>query len=133
MLHFVLGRTRSGHVQFFRYFFVGGSSAVIDLALYALLLKVFDVHYLVAAFIAYVTGFLWNHLLCVLWVFEKRHSRVKEMGMAFGIALGGLLWTELLLFGFVGFIGIDAFWAKVISQFIVLIWNFSMRKIYVFH
>ena len=132
MRHFVLGRARSAHVQFFRYFFVGGSSAVFDLFIYAVCLW-FGIHYLVAAFVAYTLGFVWNHFLCVMWVFEPRHSRSKEVAMAFAIALGGLAWTELILYGLVDFVGIHAIVAKIISQFVVLLWNFGMRKMYVFH
>jgi putative flippase GtrA len=133
MRHIVLGRTRHPHIQFVRYFFVGGTSAVVDLIAYTILLKFFGVHYLAAAFFAYMVGLTWNHLLCLLWVFESRHSRLREVTMVFLIALGGLVWTEVILYALVGFMGLGAIVAKVISQGLVLIWNFGMRKAYVFH
>lgn len=133
MRHLVFGRAASGHIQFFRYFFVGGTAAVVDLVVYAALLKLLGVPYLIAAFIGYMIGLAWNHLLCVLWVFESKHSRSKEVTMVVLIAFGGLLWTELILYGLVDGVGSDEIVAKIISQVVVLVWNFGMRKVYVFH
>lgn len=134
MRHFVFGRTGSAHVQFFRYFFVGGSSAVVDLVAFTILVAAFDLHYAVAAFFGYMLGLAWNHLLSVLWVFQaSKHHRTKEIFIVFCIAVGGLLWTWLLLFIMIDFWGMHEVGAKAISQVIVLAWNFGMRKIYVFH
>jgi putative flippase GtrA len=134
MRHFVFGRTSSAHVQFFRYLFVGGSAAVVDLVAFTILVTTFDLHYAVAAFIGYMLGLAWNHLLSVLWVFQaSKHERSKEILIVFCIAVGGLLWTWLLLYIMIDFMGIHEVAAKMISQVIVLLWNFGMRKIYVFH
>ena len=134
MRHFVFGRTSSPHIQFFRYFFVGGSSAVVDLAVFTVLVTAFDLHYAVAAFVGYMMGLAWNHLLSVLWVFQaSKHSRSKEIMIVVGIAIGGLLWTWLLLYVMIDLMGIHEVAAKMISQVIVLAWNFGMRKVYVFH
>ena len=134
MKHWVFGRTHSPRIQFFRYFFVGASSAVVDLTVYGSLLYGFGAHtYLFSAFIAYMFGLAWNHMLCLLWVFERKHSRKKEFSMVFIIALGGLFWTELLLWIGVRFFEGDPFFTKAAVLFIVLIWNFSMRKKFVFH
>lgn len=133
MRHLVFGRADSSHIQFFRYFFVGGTAAVVDLVVYTVLLKLLGVPYLVAAFIGYMIGLAWNHYLCVLWVFESKHRRSKEVTMVVLIAIGGLLWTELILYGLVEWEGSDEIVAKIISQILVLLWNFGMRKMYVFH
>lgn len=134
MRHLLFGRTRSSHIQFFRYFFVGGSSAVVDLAVFTVLVTTFNLHYAVAAFIGYMLGLAWNHLLSVLWVFQSsKHARSKEIAIVVGIAVGGLLWTWLLLYLMIDVLGIHEVVAKMISQVIVLAWNFGMRKVYVFH
>jgi len=132
--HLVFGRTQSAHVQFFRYFFVGGSSAVVDLVAYTILVTAFDLHYAIAAFVGYMLGLVWNHLLSVLWVFKaSKHVRHKELLIVFGIAVGGLLWTWLLLYIMIDILGMHEVVAKMVSQVLVLLWNFGMRKIYVFH
>ena len=134
MRHLVFGRANSPHIQFFRYFIVGGSAAVMDLAFFTVMVTMFHVHYALAAFVGYMLGLAWNHFLSVVWVFDtSKHQRSKEIAIVFGIAIGGLLWTWLLLYLMIDLVGIHEVMAKMISQVIVLGWNFGMRKVYVFH
>jgi len=134
MKRLFFGRAQRMRIQFFRYFIVGGTSAVVDLFFYGAMLAYFGVRfYLVWAFVAYMIGLIWNHMLCLLWVFESRHTRWKEFAMVFLIALGGLFWTELLLWAGVEFMNGHPFYTKPFVLLIVLAWNFSMRKKFVFH
>jgi putative flippase GtrA len=133
MKHFIFGRAKSAHIQFLRYFFVGGSASVIDILIYTILISFFSVHYAFAAFVGYMFGLSWNYIIGLFWVFERRHGRMKEILMVFLIALGGLFWTWIILFVMIDMIGIDAVISKLISQIIVLFWNFGMRKYYVFN
>lgn len=120
-------------MQFLRYFFVGASSAVVDFAVFHYLIEYTTLHYFIAAFIGYMIGLLWNQVLCVLWVFESRHTRTKESIMVFFIALGGLIWTEVILYVGIEWFDMNEQVSKIISQGLVLFWNFGMRKLYVFH
>jgi putative flippase GtrA len=129
----LLDKTQAMHMQFLRYFFVGGSAAVVDLLIFTVLVTYFDLHYAIAAFIGYMLGLAWNHFLCIIWVFESKHDRAKEIFMVFAIALGGLLWTWLILYLLIDIAGFDPIISKMISQILVLFWNFTMRKFYVFH
>lgn len=128
-----LNKTKALHLQFLRYFFVGGSAAVVDLLIYTTLLTYADMHYIPAAFLGYMFGLAWNHILCVYWVFESKHQKTRELLMVFLIAVGGLLWTWLILYLMIDLGGIDPIIAKLVSQILVLFWNFGMRKFYVFH
>ena len=133
MKHWFFGPVTSARIQFLRYVFVGGSSAVVNLVSYGFLTEVLDIHYLLAALFGYSLGFCWNYLISVLWVFKSRHSRRKEVAMVVIITIGGLLWTELLLYLFVEFAHLHHFVSMFITLWIVLIWNFGMRKRFVFH
>ena len=127
----IFGSTRSTRIQFFRYFFVGGSSAVVDFCVYVTLLH-FGIHYLLAQFVAYCIGFVWNYLFSILWVFQTSKQFAREIIATFIITMFGLLWTELLLFGMVDFFGVGEIVAKIIATAIVLFWNFGARKVFVF-
>ena len=131
--HCLCSRTRSAHIQFLRYLFVGGSSAVFDLTAYTVGIQYFQLHYLIANIFAFIFGLSWNYLFGLYWVFESRHHRTKEVLMVFTIASLGLLWTELLLLFFVEVLHLGIFVAKIIAIWMVLFWNFGMRKFYVFH
>ena len=133
MKHFFVGRARTVHIQFLRYFFVGGSAAVVDLLIFTVGVTYLNMHYALAALVAYMCGLAWNHIISIFWVFQSKHSRFAEICMVFAIALGGLLWTWLILYGLIDILGLDQVIAKMISQILVLFWNFTMRKFYVFH
>lgn len=133
MKHYIFGRPQNGHIQFLRYLIVGGTSTVVDLAVFAVCTTYFGIHYLFAAFIAYMFGLAWNYSFSLLWVFESKHSRTKEMLMVFLVALGGLFWTELFLWIGVDIFGYIPFPTKCVVVVIVLFWNYGMRKLYVFH
>ena len=133
MLNFFFGRTRTVHIQFMRYLFVGGSSAVLYLLIHFSLTEYAGIHYLISAFIAYMLGLTWNYILGLIWVFESRHHRTKELLMILFIALGGLAWTELILFTLVEYGGLYHLVANFITLWLVLVWNFGMRRAYVFH
>lgn len=130
---FLIQKTKTAHMQFLRYFFVGGTAAVVDLLVFSLFVQYTAMHYIPAAFLAYMAGLSWNHLLCVFWVFDSKHNRGKELLMVFLIAIGGILWTWVILYIGIELVGLDPIIAKIISQGLVLFWNFSMRKFYVFH
>ena len=129
----VVAKTRNPRIQFLRYLFVGGSSAIVDLGIYSVLTTVLEMNIYLAALIGYTVGFAFNHFLSVLWIFESKHSRRKEVTIAYSIAIGGLLWTEVLLLVFVDMLGIGRIVGKAMTQVIVLGWNFGMRKKFVFH
>ncbi len=133
MKHWFFGPVTSARVQFLRYVFVGGSSAVVNLVSYGFFTEAMHINYLIAAFFGYSLGFLWNYLTSILWVFKSRHSRRKEVVMVIVITIGGLLWTELFLYAFVEFGHLHHFLAMFITLWIVLIWNYGMRKRFVFH
>jgi putative flippase GtrA len=130
---FFTQKTRDPRAQFLRYLFVGVASSVVDLGVYAALIRGFHINIFLAAFAGYTLGFVCNHLLSLMWVFESKHSRRKEVVMAYSIAIGGLLWTELLLWVFVHRFLWAPILSKIATQFIVLVWNFGMRKKFVFH
>jgi putative flippase GtrA len=133
MKHWFIGPVTSARIQFLRYIFVGGTAAVVNLVSYGFFTEGLAIHYLLAAFLGYTLGFLWNYLISVLWVFKSRHSRRREVVMVVVITMGGLLWTELILYFFVEFGHLHHFLGMFITLWIVLIWNFGMRKKFVFH
>ena len=133
MKHWFFGPVTSPRIQFFRYVFVGGSAAVVNLVVYGVLTELLGMYYLLAAFIGYTLGFIWNYVTSLLWVFTSRHSRRREVVMVVIITIGGLLWTELILYLFVEFAHLHHFLAMFITLWIVLLWNFGMRKRFVFH
>ncbi len=130
--HWIFGPARSTRVQFFRYFWVGGISTVVDFAVFMFCVRFLGIHYLVAQFFAYCTGFVTNYVLSILWVFQKTNQLVREITVVFIITMFGLLWTELLLYLFIDGFHWTEMTAKVCATIIVLFWNFGARRLIVY-
>lgn len=130
--HWIFGPARSNRVQFFRYFWVGGIATAVDFAVFVFFVREIGVHYLLAQFFAYCSGFVTNYILCILWVFQRTNRFMREITVVFVITMFGLLWTELLLYLFVDKFLLGEVTAKVIATIIVLFWNFGARRLIVY-
>lgn len=133
MKRLLFGRPSSARIQFLRYVFVGGSAAVIHLSSFHLLMEILGLHYLIANVVSFIFSWSWNYAISLLWVFESKHKRGPEALMVLLISFGGLMWNQLLLYLFVEFGSLHPLLANIIATWIVLGWNFSMRKAFVFH
>lgn len=134
MKHWFWGPARNSHVQFFRYFFVGGSSTVVHLSIFYVLVNLLHIHYLVANVGAFCVAFFWNYFLGIWWIFKRgRLSRRHELLFTGGIAIIGLILNSLILSFCVEVLKINPNIAIYIATAIVLFWNFGARKKFVFH
>lgn len=125
-------KINKGLLQFFRYLICGGTSTLVDLVMLYSLTHFIDVHYLIAAPIAYVTGTTTNYTMNILLVFKSSGNIKKEFPLFAVIGIGGLLWTEIIIWFFVDLLDVYVMIAKIIAIVLVLNWNFFMRKKFVF-
>ena len=124
-------RTDNVFLQFFRYIFVGGTSFIIDFSIYLFLINFLNLNYLLSAAIAFFISVLANYYLSTTWVFNQDDidNRLVEFNLFIAISLIGLVFTEILLYVFIGMFDINYIWSKVIASIIVLFWNFSARRV----
>jgi len=125
------GASERTHVQLFRYGFVAAVAFAADFGSLAVLVSGFHVYYLVGAAIGFVLGLVVNYALSTIWVFSayERRNRWWEFGIFALTGLIGLGLTELFIWLLTDFLRVYYLWSKVITAFIVVIWNFSARKI----
>lgn len=129
--HWIFGKTSNTAIQFFRYFWVGGSSAIVDLAIFSICIYALELHWYVAAPLAYFVGTIWNYVLSIWWVFKSSNAYKEFIAVCF-ISAGGLLWTYVLLYLFVDVWLWSELLSKMLSQVLILTWNFGLRKLVVF-
>jgi putative flippase GtrA len=127
-----LGR-RENWLQLVRFCLVGASGYLVNLAVYTLLLKGADAHYLVAAtgsfLVAVTNNYTWNRL----WTFRGQRGHVAYQGLRFlvvstiALAANLLVLHLLVSYGEVG---------KVLAQAIAIVlvtpWNFVGNKLWSF-
>ncbi|HAR42967.1 MAG TPA: GtrA family protein [Bdellovibrionales bacterium] len=127
----LLRKTENSLAQFVRYAMVGGTAAVLDTGCLYLLYQ-FGMNHFAAAAVGFLVGLLANYLLSILWVFQSSGNVRQELALFSIIGIGGLGWTELILWVVVNVANGPVLLGKGISLVLVLVWNFWMRKKFVF-
>ena len=118
-------------VQFFRYAFIGGFAALVDWGVLWLVERL-GAHYQVAAVFGFFAGLAVNYLLSKLLVFQAEKARTRASVEFLGYALigaVGLAITMGLMHVFTEWVGLHFMLSKIIATLIVLIWNFTARKL----
>ena len=126
---------RSGLRSFVRDAFrdFGGSvvALAVDYGLLVLLHRAFDLHYLVAATISFMTGLAVAWSLSVVFVFggRRRLSPGREFAGFIATGLAGLALTQGLLGALVGGVGLPPELAKIPVAGLVFTFNFLSRRL----
>ena len=102
--------------QIMKFGVVGVIAFVIDYGLLALLTEAFGVNYLVSATISFTASVVFNYAASMRYVFTH-----KEGGLGLN---NGCMWAG------VEFLGIHYLIVKIGATFIVMVWNFVTRKIF---
>jgi putative flippase GtrA len=119
-------------LQYFRYLMCGAVATITDISILFVLTHVLHVNYLIAAACAFLTGITVNYSLNTVLVFKSSGQIKKEFPLFALIGIGGLIWTETILWILVDKLDIYVMFAKMVSIVLVLQWNFFMRKKFVF-
>ncbi|HEX5126899.1 MAG TPA: GtrA family protein [Rhodocyclaceae bacterium] len=119
-------------MEFLRYAGVGGLAFVIDFGLLTLAVHL-GVNYLTATVIGFLGGLLTAFTLCVLWVWRgTRATTPKDFVVFTVIGVIGLGLTYLGMWAGVGLLGMHYAIVKVLVAAVVLVWNFALRRLFVF-
>jgi putative flippase GtrA len=115
----------------------GAASAValaVDYGSLVALVRIFGVHYLVAASIAFSLGLIVAYTLSTAFVFKGRArygAGVEFLGFLV-TGLLGLALNQLLLWAFVGLLGLPVELAKAPTAGFVFCFNFLTRRMFLF-
>jgi putative flippase GtrA len=122
-----------GPVQLIKYGGVGGIAAVVEWTCFGMLVGTAHVFYLTAVVISFIAATATNYVLSSRLVFVRgRHSPFKEVFLLYLVSAAGLFFNLILMSLFVGFLGMHAMTAKIISTGLVFFWNYGARKTWVF-
>lgn len=106
----------------------------MDFSILVLLTAMAGLHYLVSAALAFVAGLTTNYVLSTVWVFQKRtfsDARLEFLLFA-GIGLVGLGFNEVLMWFLTDLVGVHYAFSKLGSTCVVFLWNFLVRKYFLF-
>lgn len=119
-------------MQILLYLFIGGLSAVVNIASFLILTHIFESLALNIA-IAFIISALTNYLLCISLLFKHKarwSSSVELLTYLITlVVMGAFDYYSTYLFLMTG---MSNFWAKSLSSLIGVIGNFALRKYFVF-
>jgi len=118
----------------FRYIFIGGIAFIVDYSLLYILTEELKFYYIFSSFISFVAGLIVNYILSIKFVFEKRKMKNKKLEFIYFslIGIGGILINQFLMWFFTEKIGLFYMYSKLLSVAMVFLWNFSIRKYFLF-
>ena len=129
---FLPKKTSKAMRQFFSYLVCGGVATLVDMSILFVLSNVLQVNHLIAAAFGFLAGVATNYSLNIQLVFKSKGKTKKELTLFTLIGIGGLLWTEFIIWVLVDNMAFKLMIAKMIAVILVLFWNFFMRKKFVF-
>ena len=118
-------------IQLFKFGVVGVIALLIDVGVLMLLKEVFSVPVLVASAVSFCVSITVNYSLSMLFVFEsKDDNKIKEFVFFVLLSIGGLILNQIIMWLGIKIFDIYYLAAKVFAVFVVAMYNFITRKIF---
>lgn len=117
--------------QIMRFGVVGVISFLVDYGILYVLTEKANIYYLLSAGISFTVSVVINYLLSMSWVFKsnKKRGKKEEFIIFIGLSLGGLLLNQVMMYVFVDYMNVYYLLAKIVATAIVMIYNFTSRKL----
>ncbi len=118
--------------QFMKFGIVGVIAFVIDYGFMVLLTEVFSVPYLISTTVSFIISVVFNYFASMRFVFKRKDdmSRRREFIIFVVLSVIGLVINDVFMWLMVDFLFIDYRISKIVVTFIVAVWNFVTRKIF---
>jgi putative flippase GtrA len=130
----VSGALRRSHnwLQLLKFCVVGASGYVVNLAVFSVLVKEFDAHYLLAATVSYLVAVTNNYTWNRLWTFRHQRGHYAQQGMRFFVVSTTALGANLLILHLLVTAGMAEIRAQAIAIVLVTPLNFLGNKLWSF-
>ena len=118
--------------QFLKYSIVGFIAAVVNISMLYVFTDMCKINYIISNVIAFILGLITNYILSKKMVFKNEEIKNGKLEFLIYAIIGviGLILDTLILFLLVSKFKMYYMLGKIISTFIVFIWNFGARKIF---
>lgn len=118
--------------QFMKFGIVGVIAFVIDYGFMVLLTEAFGVPYLISTTVSFIISVIFNYFASMRFVFKRKDdmSRRREFIIFVVLSVIGLVINDVFMWLMVDFLFIDYRISKIVVTFIVAVWNFVTRKIF---
>jgi len=116
------------------YLFVGGLAAMVDWSIFAILVFLLDVNYLISATFSFIFATLANYILGIKTIFTSgaNFTQKKEISLVFLVSAIGLVINLSFLAIFSGKLNLNLMTSKIGASFIAFAWNYISRMHFIF-
>ena len=125
-------RHRGNWEQLVKFCVVGASGYVVNLAVYTLLLRGLDFHYVPAAMGSFVVAVTNNYLWNRLWTFRRQRGHLVLQGLRFFVVSTLALGANLIVLHLLVTAGLGEVIAQAIAIIVVTPVNFVGNKLWSF-
>jgi dolichol-phosphate mannosyltransferase len=125
-------RRRGNWEQLAKFCVVGATGYVVNLAVYTLLLRGFDLHYLPAAMCSFLVAVTNNYTWNRLWTFRRSRGHVVFQGMRFFVVSVLALGANLVVLHLLVQLGVGEVAAQAVAIVLVTPVNFVGNKLWSF-
>jgi len=125
-------RRPANWIQFAKFGVVGASGYLVNVGVYALLLKGAGFHYILAATCSFLVAATWNYAWNRYWTFREQRGHFGQQGMRFLIVSGTVLAANLGALTLLVSLGTGKFLAQPIAVLFVTPLNFLGNKLWSF-
>lgn len=118
--------------QLLKFGVVGGIAFLIDYGILFLCTDILNIHYLISSTISFTISVIFNYVASVVWVFEinEEKSKLNNFILFIVFSVIGLVINQIIMWLGVDNMNIHYLIVKIIATFIVMIFNFITRKIF---
>ena len=118
------------------YLFFGGLAFFLNIILFAFLTDIMAMNDLLANAVSWVICVLFQYITNRTWVFDGRVQGaaefVKQISSFFGGRIFTLVVEEIIIAVFITWLGFNRIAVKLAAQFIVIVLNYVISKLFVF-
>jgi len=118
--------------QILKFGIVGGGAFLIDYSILYILTEFVGIHYLISSVISFTISLIFNYILSIYWVFDVTKKQTpKEIFIFVVLSVIGLGINQVVMYVGSDLLHIYYMLTKLVATFIVMVWNFVTRKIFI--
>jgi dolichol-phosphate mannosyltransferase len=126
-------REPANWIQLFKFGLVGASGYIVNLAVFALLVKAASVHHIVAAVLSFGVAVTSNFILNRVWTFQARAGHAGfQAARFFTVSVGALGVNLIVLYGLVDLANAPTVASQAIAIAAAMPFNFVGNKLWTF-
>ncbi len=118
--------------QLVKFGFVGGIAFLIDYGFLYIFTEYFHLYYFVSSILSFSISVIFNYIASVIWVFDvdKEKSKVRNFIIFIFLSVVGLAINQLIMWCGVEVLSYYYMLVKLVATFIVMVFNFVTRKMF---